>query len=472
MLKGGASSDLASVNTNKQLEVVTPRTKSQAGYVVVAGESHDGAAGEARLIRPMKVSPDGRARVGVDNSQWREAFNHAQQDFGSYNFTTTTATIAVTGGFLAFNTGNSVASGAVARVQTFKTFELPAFGGLEVIFRTRFTAAAQLNNVCEMGLGIASGTTTPTDGVYFKLTAGGDLVGVINVNGTETTTAAMPTHTINAVDDYRIVIDQAQAEFYINGVLRGVIDGAATAASISLARSLPLLMRFYNSAATSSAQRMEIAEVGVITKDIITNREFAVAQAGMGMNAVNVAKGVAAGQTANYANSAAPASATLSNTAAGYTTLGGQFQFAAVAGAETDYALFALQVPATAAAGANKNLVITGVKIDTINTVAAVATTATVMQWALGVGSTAVSLATSDSNSTGARQSRRIPLGIQSFPIGAAVGAQATGIAVTFDSPLYVDSGTFVHLILKMPIATATATEIFRGVAAINGYWE
>jgi len=49
---------------------------------------------------------------------------------------------------------------------------------------------------------------------------------------------------------------------------------------------------------------------------------------------------------ANYANSAAPASATLSNTAAGYTTLGGQFQFAAVAGAETDYALFAYTVPA------------------------------------------------------------------------------------------------------------------------------
>jgi len=42
-------------------------------------------------------------------------------------------------------------------------------------------------------------------------------------------------------------------------------------------------------------------------------------------------------QTANYAPTSAPASATLSSAAAGYATLGGQFQFLAVAGAETDY---------------------------------------------------------------------------------------------------------------------------------------
>lgn len=71
--------------------------------------------------------------------------------------------------------------------------------------------------------------------------------------------------------------------------------------------------------------------------------------AGMGQSCVNAPDSATAGSTANYANTAAPASATLSNTAAGYTTLGGQFQFAAVAG-ETDYALFAFLVPAGAAA--------------------------------------------------------------------------------------------------------------------------
>ena len=60
-------------------------------------------------------------------------------------------------------------------------------------------------------------------------------------------------------------------------------------------------------------------------------------------------------------------SAVLSNTAAGYTTLGGQFQFAALVGAETDYALFAFQVPLAAAGGGNRNLVIRGVRIETFN---------------------------------------------------------------------------------------------------------
>jgi hypothetical protein len=183
-------------------------------------------------------------------------------------------------------------------------------------------------------------------------------------------------------------------------------------------------------------------------------------------------RGAAAGFTANYANSAAPASATLSNTAAGYTTLGGQFQFAAVAGAETDYALFAYQVPAPSAAAAGKNLVIRGVRIETANTGAAVGATATLLQWGLGVGSTAVSLATADSATAGTRAPRRIPLGLQSFPAASSIGTIAPDIDVNLDAPLYVAAGTFVHIILKMPVGLATASQVIRGTVMINGFWE
>ena len=44
--------------------------------------------------------------------------------------------------------------------------------------------------------------------------------------------------------------------------------------------------------------------------------------------------------TANHANSTSPSSATLANATAGYSTLGGRFQFAAILGAATDYARF------------------------------------------------------------------------------------------------------------------------------------
>jgi len=472
ILKSGDSADLASVDTNKRLKVNVPMVMSEAGYAVIAGESHDGAAGEPRLTRAAKVSTDGRLRVGVDNIYWADTFNHTVVDGSAYQCVTVTSTLAMTGGFLVFNSGNSVASGAVARAQTYKTFPLHPAGSLEVLFRLRFAINPIANNVCEAGLGFASGTTTPTDGVYFKLNTAGALVGVMNINGTETTTAPMPAPIANEVYYYRIVIDQDRIEFYIDGVLQGVILSPNTSAAISLSRWQPLLMRSYNAAATGSAQRMEVADASVIARDLALNRLWATAMAGIECGSYNNPRGAAMGQSANYANSVAPVSATLLNTAAGYTTLGGQFQFAAIAGAETDYALFAFQVLLAAAGGANRNLVICGIRIETYNMGAASATTPTLLQWALGVGSTAVSLATADSVTAGTRAPRRIPLGVQSIPIGTAIGGNVTPIDVNLDAPLYVAAGTFVHIILRMPVGTATASQIIRGLAMINGYFE
>jgi hypothetical protein len=62
-------------------------------------------------------------------------------------------------------------------------------------------------------------------------------------------------------------------------------------------------------------------------------------------------------------------------------------------------------------------------------------------------------------------------LGIQTFPVGATVGAAATPIDVRFTTPLLAEAGTFVHIILQMPIATNTATEVFRGTCMIDAAW-
>ena len=111
-------------------------------------------------------------------------------------------------------------------------------------------------------------------------------------------------------------------------------------------------------------------------------------------------------------------------------------------------------------------------KVDTYNTGAAVATTGTVLEWGVGVGATAVSLATADSATAGTRATRRIPLGVQSFAVGAAIGAVANTIDVNLDAPLYVEAGTYVHIILQMPIGASTASQIIRGTVFINGYFE
>lgn len=163
-------------------------------------------------------------------------------------------------------------------------------------------------------------------------------------------------------------------------------------------------------------------------------------------------------QTGNHANSAAPSSATLSNTAAGYTTLGGKWQFVPVAGAETDYALFAYQVPAT------HRLFVSGVAITSMiaTTLGAVLET---LEWAVGVNSTAVSLATTDS--TPVFGPRRVQLGLHNFASLAAAGTQASDIVRQFSKPLIIQPSRYFHVIVR--VVTGTTTGLIRGQVMVDG---
>lgn len=470
---GNDTAGFANVNNDFELEVALSKEQNKAGYSVALGEIHDGVNGHSLAVRrPLRVSTDGRLRAGIDTVQWSDVFNHTVLNVSAYQCVTATATLALTGGFLVFNAGNSVASAAVARVQTYRPFPLLGSSSLEVGFRVRFAINAQTNNVAELGLGFAVTTVTPTDGAYFKMTNAGNVVGVMNRNGVETTTPTLFTPVANVVYYLRLIVDQDRLEFFVDGVLHEVISTPISDPTISFARALPLLMRFYNSSGTASAQRMEVSDVLIMTRDLSTNRLWPTSQAGQLLHSISAPTGATAGQTANFTNSVAPVSATLSNTAAGYTTLGGKFQFAAPAGAATDFALFGYQVPVASVVGGNKNLVIRGIRIDAYNTGAAVATSATVLEWGIGVGSTAVSLATVDSATAGTRGPRRMPLGVQSFAVGAGIGAIADALDINLDAPIYVEAGTFLHIILQVPIGTATASQIIKGTVFINGYFE
>jgi hypothetical protein len=169
-------------------------------------------------------------------------------------------------------------------------------------------------------------------------------------------------------------------------------------------------------------------------------------------------------QTANHDNSTSPSSGSLSNTVPAYLTLGGRWQFAAVASAATDYAIFGYVIPST------HRFWCTGVDIWTVNTGAAVATTATIMDWSLGINSTAASLATTDSGATFGP--RRVTLGIQAFLSGAAIGAVAEPIRTCFENPLPVEPSRYVHIILQMPLATNTGSQVIRGDCLVKGWFE
>jgi len=403
---------------------------------------------------------------------WQDNFNHSVLNTATYSVVTSTMTTAFSGNGLVLNAGSSVASAAVARVQTYKNFF--QYGTYPLYFETmvKFSVAPTSNNVCEFGLGFATGTSAPTDGVYFKIDNSGSLVGVVNFNGTETTTSALTAPTPNEFRHYLIVSSTEVVEFWINGVLEASLSRAATEPSLSLSLSQPVLFRNYNSGATGVAQLMTIGSLFISMGDLGNNKPWSYQVSSMGLGPLSAPHGTAATQLQNYANSAAPTSATLSNTAAGYSTLGGQFQFTAVAGSESDYALFGYVLPAGTSLVPGRNFFITGMTIDTYNMGAAVATTSTLLQWGLGLGSTAVSLATTDSGTAGTRAPRRYLIGAQSFLVGAAVGAKADTLYFNPATPLMAEAGTFIHVILKMPVGTATASQVIRGIVSINGFFD
>ena len=467
IIKSGSSSDLATVNTNNEVLVALSALPGNAGFANLSAQNDTGAITGTPTVQPAEITGDYRLRVGIDTPFLSEAFLGTNINTANWRQTLTSFTVSQTGGYLRLNAANSTTASQGALITTYRSF--PLLGTFPTYFEATATyTSQQANCVIEIGAGIMTGVAAPTDGAFFRLAAG-EMRCVINNATVETQSAALTQPSINERHKYTVVLVQDGVTFWLDDVLQATIPTPSSQDSPTASNYLPMCFRIYNSGTTASAVQLLIADCFVSVGDANTNRNWETQMVGMGGGAYQAQNGAVPTQSANYPNSAIPLSAVLSNTTAGYATLGGQFQFASVAGAETDYALFAFLVPAIANTISGKNLIVTGIGIDTVNTGAAVATTATLLQWAVGVGSTAVPLATAEG--AGTKATRRVPLGFQTFPIGAAIGAQALPIDIKFDAPLFVEAGTYVHILLKVPLGSATSS-IIRGVVRVNGYYE
>jgi hypothetical protein len=279
---------------------------------------------------------------------------------------------------------------------------------------------------------------------------------IVGVDGT-TQLLTSPTAAEHYVLD--LIVDDDNAVVTIQNTETGIMVGKASlsvplsALKMQGATALPAYSRLVNSGTPATAPIATLTDLQVLSLDWNLNPDVSQLAGSLSLSAGR--NPFSGAQLENHTNSTAPVSATLSNTVAGYTTLGGKYQFAAVAGSVTDYVLFGFQVPA------GSRFICEGVRIEARNTVAAVATTATTLEWAMGFNSAAVSLATASII--------RKQLGSQVFPIGAAIEAPATPIDIDFKTPEVTESGRFVLVIITIPTGTATATEVFRGQALIKG---
>lgn len=482
VIQGGASTaNAANVDSNYNMQVRTPVVEEQAGFAQLSSEIDAGSVSGSRFVKALEASPDYRLRVGVDTPLFNLTFEGTNIYSAVIQQTVSTMAVAQAANVLVLNSGNAVASGNVARVQSYRAF--PLFGSYPLYFDAAIREAEPdaSNAVSEYGFGFASGTTAPTDGVFFRRISGGQLRAVCAANSVENDVAidvtnvpsrsGSGTYSPTETNHYAIVVSVDECLFWINDVLVARLVTPANQALPTSSSAQPLLFRVYNSGAASAARQLALGMLNVSIGDANATRSWQTVVAGLGGTALQSQPGAASvTQLANAANSAAPVSATLSNTAAGYTTLGGQLQFAAVVGAETDYALFAYQNPAASASVTGKTLFVTDIRIGELFVTGAAVGTLSIFQWAIAAGSTAVSLATADGAT--AASPKRMVLGSQVLAAGAAVGSMAAGFSMSFATPIPVAPGQFFHVILKNWSGTNTASLVFRGSVAINGFFE
>lgn len=482
---GAVSGTGANVDADRQLLVVTNTDPNKAGASVIFLENDDGTFSGSRKLKSPEVSVDYRLRVGVDTVLFTDTFNATAQNTANWSYTFNTLTAAQPGaGTVNFSTVQGTTNAHGAFMRTFQYFPVIGTAPISVeVTAGQFTAALVANEVWLFGLGLPTAATTePTDGVFFRLTTAG-LVGEIRYNGVTTQTGVLRTLAqLNVGQLYKwvIVIGEREVEYWQDDNLLAEQLMPSGNGQPFLQASLPVFMMKYNTGAVSNTNTMRVSDVTVSLMDLQTVKPWAHQIAGMGLNAAQGQNGGTMGTTALLPNATGATVVTggaLSQTVAIATGLGGQAGIQAAA-AGIDGIITAYQVPAPTINITGRNLYITGVRIDAVNIGAAVATTASVLQWSLAFGATGgtiPSLAQAESGSFAsgtAKAWRRLPLGIQSWIVGAAIGAPAEAIKVDFDVPVIVNPGQWVASVAKFIVGTATASQVIWCTVSFNGYFE
>ena len=436
--------------------------------------------GTPYLLSP-ETTGDYRLRTVNDTILDNEVFCYANQNTGKHSYAATTLTMALASNALVTNSNNITTLNTAAFFRTQQYFELcGSQNAVYVTTEAALSAALTTNTTIDYGMFLQSGTSpyAPSDGAYFRITAAG-FQGVINFNGAETTTSVFPfTHTINQVYAFTLGISTDKVEFWIDDVLYATLDTQVSNGAPFASMALPYQIRHaIGGTAAGAALSLRVFTYSIQVNDQ-TNLPYQQIAAMRGGSPQVQQGATTGGQLTTYALGAEPAAVTLTaSTAPATNTLGGLFVLpAAITPAASDYPLFAWHNPAGTAAIPGKVFVCTGVIIGDLSVTTALTGGPLLLQWAIGYGSTAASLATTESTTFTAggttKIARKIPLGAQGLAASSAVGVVAPGFQRDFSSaPLPINPGEFLHIILRIPGGTATTAGAPRGSVAVLGYF-
>ena len=477
---GSSSAGKANVDAGYNLNVALSNTPAYIGGVRMFSENDPGTVTGTPYLKSPETSNDYRLRVGVDTLLFVDSFNATSQNISLWKHAFTTMTMTQSAGFLNVNAaGNSTVSGNYAALSTWRHFQLIGTGPITGEVIAQFDRTPVANEVMLWGFGVPVAGAQPIDGVWFEYSNAG-LYGNIRYNSGSVTSTQLQASSIpiNINSKSAIVVGLHEIEFWIDDVLYGEVEVPAGQGQPFISTALPFFIQKNNTALVGSSPNviMKVANVTVTLMDLASNQTWAnqMASCGLGMQQLN--GGSATSPQIQWANTALPTAAAATNTTAALGAfLGGIFQMNAPATSATDVIIASYQNPAGGVAQTPRTMKLRGIKVDCVNSVVAVATTATTFAVAVAWGGSSLTLAATESTSfqTATTKLRRVqPIGVISFPVAAAVGAQATPIQFDFEAPLVINPGEYVQVIAKILVGTATATEVFQWVVSPNLYHE
>lgn len=480
---GSSTAGKANVTSDYDLQVALPdaTTPARVGAVRMMSENDAGAiTGTPYLLSP-ETSDDFRLRVGVDTILFQDSFNATNQNTANWKHVFTTQTMVQASGFLVTNNNLTATTTTGCYLQTWRHFPFILASQTYAQFELVLDNTVQANQ--EIYIGLFSGvsaTAGPADGAYIKITSAGTS-GVIDYSGSKTPSTPIANKGAGISSKYTISIADAEVEFWRDDELFASIELPTGNAQPFSTTSLPFCIQSLNSGAVAGTPaRGKVGCVNISQGDVASFRSWQQQMAGCGLMAYQGQNGGTMGTTALLPNATAATTVTggaISQTVAIATGLGGQAGIVAgVPGA--DGLVTAFQVPLGSATQTPRNLVITGVRIDAVNIGAAVATTASVLQWSLAFGATGGTIPSLAQAETGsfvtatAKAWRRVALGLQSWIVAAGIGAPAEQITVAFKSPIVVAPGEWVASVAKFIVGTATASQVIWATVTFDAHYE
>lgn len=474
----GYTAGEASGDATGNLRVTLPSVLSQSGYNRATYEVDSGSVTGVPDILNPELDVDYRLRISQDTLLDEEVFNYTAQNTGKHQLASTTMAATFTAGQFTTNSGSITTITTGVQLATYATFPNIGTNTLSGDFELAFSAQPTTNSFVEWGFGLPGGATAaPTDGVFFRLSSAG-LQGIASSNGTETSTGVFPlsggtgtwVYANNKRYQFIVYMGGVEAVFWVNdgtgAVKLGEIPLPTAQGRMALAGGMQAFHkhRIVGGAAGGVLQTF----LGAYNVRL-GGANFTQLMSSVGNRVYGSYQGQSGGTMgglSSYVNSTNPTAAAPSNTAltanlpAG---LGGQGAVIAAVAAATDGIWASYQVPAGTVNLAGRRLVLRGLEIDALNIGAAVATTATSVQFSLAFGHTAVSLATAEGATT--KAPRRLALGFMTWPVGAAIGQGPQSGKITFDTgdaPVFVNPGEFIQVVGKFIVGTATASQVIQ----------